>query len=82
MVPLQFNPIQVFNETQHKVDRVAKRYIEKSTADVHDRVPVDVTPDGNCLYHSICLLMDNSSVTPDELRGERISFFSPMLLNL
>ena len=75
MVPLQFNPIQVFNETKHKVDQVAKRYIEKATADVHGRLPADVSADGNCLYHSICLLMDNSSVTPEELRGERISFF-------
>lgn len=75
MIPLQFNPIQVFNETKHRIDRVAKSYIEKATADVHGRLPADVPPDGNCLYHSICLLMDNSSVTPDELRGERTSFF-------
>lgn len=82
MVPLQFNPIQIFNETKHKLDRVAKTYIEKATNDMHNRLPVDVTPDGNCLYNSICLLMDDSSVSPDELRGKRTSLFSRLLLHL
>jgi hypothetical protein len=69
MIPLQFHPIQVFDETKHVVDVVAKEYLEKATGDIHHLVPVDVIADGNCLYHSIVLLMNNSTVTASELRG-------------
>jgi len=74
MVPLQFHPNQVFDETKHRVDVVAKKYLEKATTDVRHLIPIDVTADGNCLYHSMCLLMNNSSVTTDELRGINIYF--------
>ena len=82
MVSFQFHPVQVFDETQHVVDLVAKRYLEKAADDVHHLLPVDVPGDGNCLYHSILLLMNNSSVTINELRGTRIYFSSMLLYNL
>ena len=53
----------------------AKEYLQKATADVHHLVPVDVMADGNCLYHSIVLLMNDSSITANELRGIQIHSF-------
>lgn len=69
MIPLQFQPTQTFNETKHVTDVIAKEYLDKANSDVRHLVPVKVTADGNCLYHSIVLLMNNPSVTTDELRG-------------
>ncbi|CAF4730617.1 unnamed protein product [Rotaria sp. Silwood2] len=63
VIPLQFHPIQVFDETKHAVDVVAEEYLEKATGDIQDFVPVDGIADGNCLYHSILLLINNPSVT-------------------
>jgi hypothetical protein len=75
MIPLEFHPTQVFDETKHVVDVVAKGYLEKATGNIHRRVPVEVIGDGNCLYHCIVLLMNNPSVTTSELRGIQNSFF-------
>ncbi|CAF1457668.1 unnamed protein product [Rotaria sp. Silwood1] len=72
MIPLQFYPTQVFNETKHIVDVVAKAYLEKATGNVHHLVPVEVIADGNCLYNSIVLLMNDPSVTTSELRVRTI----------
>ncbi|CAF3819577.1 unnamed protein product [Rotaria sordida] len=72
MIPLQFHPTQVFDETKHVIDVEAKKYLEKATGDIHHLVPVDVIADGNCLYHSIILLMNNPSVTTSELRVRTI----------
>jgi hypothetical protein len=69
MAPIPFHPNQVFDERKHVVDVVAKEYLRKATADVDHLIPADVSPDGNCLYHSILLLMNNSMVTTSELRG-------------
>jgi hypothetical protein len=69
MIPFQYHPIQVFDEAKHTVDMVAKEYLEKATGDMHHLVPVEVIADGNCLYHSIVLLMNNPVVTASELRG-------------
>lgn len=74
MIPFQFNPTQTFNETKHVVDVMAKEYLDKANSDVDHLVPVKVTADGNCLYHSIVLLMNNPSITTDELRGIQVSF--------
>jgi hypothetical protein len=74
MILFQFQPIQVFDETKHVVDVIAKEYLEKATGDIHHLVPIDVIADGNCLYHSIVLLMNNPSVTTSELRGIQICF--------
>ncbi|CAF1667127.1 unnamed protein product, partial [Adineta ricciae] len=68
MRPLQFYPTYVFDETKHVVDVVAKEYLDKATVDIHHLVPVDVPGDGNCLYNSIVLLMNNPLVTASELR--------------
>jgi len=73
MIPFQFYPTHVFDETKHVVDVVAKEYLEKATGDIHHLIPVDVLADGNCLYHSIVVLMNNSLVAASELRGA-ISF--------
>jgi hypothetical protein len=78
MIPLQFHPTQVFDETKHVVDVVAKEYLKKATDDMHHLIPVDVPADGNCLYHSMVLLMNDPSVTTNELRGIQI-YFSFML---
>ena len=82
MGSFQFHPIQVFDEIEHVVDVVAKRYLEKASDDVHHLQPVDVPGDGNCLYHSIIVLMNNRLVTTDELRGTKIYFFFMLLYNL
>ena len=69
MTPISFHPIQIFDETKHQVDIVAKEYLRKATDDIRHLVPVDVIKDGNCLYHSMVLLMNNPSITASELRG-------------
>jgi len=69
VIPFQFQPIDVFDETKHTVDVVAQEYLEKATVDMHHLIPVDVPADGNCLYHSVVVLMNNSLVTVNELRG-------------
>lgn len=74
MAPIDFHPNQVFDETKHVIDVVAKKYLEKASDDVHHLVPVAVTGDGNCLYRSILVLMNNPAVTPEELRGMCINF--------
>ena len=71
-MPLQFHPNQVFDETKHIVDAVAKEYLQKATVDTHHLVSVDVPGDGNCLYHSIVLLTNNPLVTASEIRGINI----------
>ncbi|CAF4042047.1 unnamed protein product [Rotaria sordida] len=72
MIPFQFHPIQVFDEAKHIVDVVANEYLKKATGDIHHLVPVDVLADGNCLYHSIVVLMNNPLVTASELRVRTI----------
>ena len=74
MTPILFHPIHVFDETKHEVDIVAKEYLEKTTDDMRHLVPVSVDNDGNCLYHSMVLLLNNPSITASELRGMHISF--------
>ena len=73
MTPIPFHPIQVFDETKHEVDIVAKEYLRKATDDTHHLVPVDVLGDGNCLYYSIVVLMNNPLLTASKLRS--IMFF-------
>ncbi|CAF4684330.1 unnamed protein product [Rotaria sp. Silwood2] len=72
MMPLQFHPIQVFDETKHTADTVAKEYLQKATEDTHHLVSVNVLGDGNCLYQSIVVLMNNPLVTASELRVRTI----------
>ncbi|CAF1397260.1 unnamed protein product [Rotaria sordida] len=72
MVPYEFRPNQIFDERKHIIDAVAKQYLEQATSDVHHLVPVKVTPNGNCLYYSILVLMNNPAVTTSELRVRTI----------
>ncbi len=65
----EFRPNQVFDEKKHRVDVVAKQYLQQAASDVRHVVPVKTTADGNCLYDSIRLLMNNPAVTTSELRG-------------
>ncbi|CAF4125373.1 unnamed protein product [Adineta steineri] len=68
MAPYEFRPNQVFDPKKHILDVIAMQYLEQATSDVHHLVPADVIADGNFLYHSIVLLMNNSAVTWSELR--------------
>ncbi len=70
MAPIEFYPNQIFDQRKHTADFIAMEYVEKAVNDVHHLVPAKVPVDGNCLYHSIILLMDNSIVTVAELRGK------------
>lgn len=74
MTPIPFHPIRVFDETKHEVDVVAMEYVQKATDDVRHLIPANVSDDGNCLYHSMVLLMNNPLITASELRGMAISF--------
>ena len=67
---------QIFDEKKHRSDTVAMEYVGKAANDVRHFVPVDVAVDGNCLYHSIVLLMDSTVVTASELRGMESRFLS------
>ena len=69
MIPIQFNPNQVFDERKYLVDAVAKTYLRKAIYDVQHLIPAEVVGDGNCLYNSILLLMNNPMMTTSELRG-------------
>lgn len=69
MAPLSFHPNQIFDETKHVVDMVAMEYLKEADDDVRHLVPVEVSGNGNCLYNSILLLMNNPTMTTNELRG-------------
>jgi hypothetical protein len=79
---LNFNPKQTFDETEHQLDAAALEYLGKTANDVRHLVPAEVAADGNCLYHSIVLLMDTTVVTASELRGMTIRFLSMECLSL
>jgi hypothetical protein len=73
MAPIQFHPNQIFDGTKHFVDVAAQEYLEMATGDIHHLLPATVIADGNCLYSSMLLLMNNPTVTTSELRGIQIS---------
>ena len=79
---LNFNPKQTFDETEHQLDAAALEYLGKTANGVRHLVPADVPADGNCVYHSIVLLMDTTVVTASELRGMTIRFLSMEFLSL
>lgn len=70
MAPIEFHPIQTFDENKHIVDTVAMDYVRQATDDVHHLLPANVSADGNCLYHSVLLLMNDPTVTVAELRSK------------
>lgn len=69
VLPIQFHPSRIFDKNIHRTDVVAKKYLEKAIGTTHNLVPVDVDADGNCLYHSIRIFMNNSTITTSELRS-------------
>ena len=79
-MPLNFYPNDSFDERIHVIDIMAKPYLAKAAVDVRHLIPVDVPGDGNCLYHSVLLLMNNSVMTTSELRGSdkvlKVHYFS------
>jgi hypothetical protein len=72
MTPISLHPILVFDETKHEMDVIAKEYLQKATDDVRHLIPINVGNDGNCLYHSMVVLINDPSITASELRGIRI----------
>ena len=82
IMPLQFEPILIFDERKHLVDVVANAYLEKAAHDMHHLIPVEVDADGNCLYNSIVLLMDNIGITTSELCGIKIEVLLLFYCNL
>ena len=69
MLPLHFAPNQLFNGTRHRLDLVAKSYLKKVNGCPGDLTPVAVAADGNCLYNSIVLLMNDPTIGVAELRS-------------
>lgn len=63
--------MQVFDERRHRIDIVAKEYLEKADDNMRHLVPIAVEGDGNCLYHSVIAIMKHPhpSVTAEEMRG-------------
>lgn len=59
----------MFDERIHLVDVAARAYLKKAAVDAHHLIPVEVAADGNCLYNSVLLLMNNKMITARELRG-------------
>ncbi|CAF3448842.1 unnamed protein product [Rotaria socialis] len=72
MTRIHFHSNQVFDESKHVIDVVAKEYLEKAIDNVDHLIPVEVSGGGNCLHGSILLLMNNPMVTTSELRVRTI----------
>ena len=69
MTPIDFRPVQSFDGNRHRVDPVAKLYLEKINDCPNDLLPVMVMADRNCLYNSMILLMGDPTIGVAELRG-------------
>lgn len=82
ITPLQFVPNLAFEERKHLVDQVAMEYLKKVSNDVSHLVAAIVVADGNCLYNSILLLMNNFTITTSELRGIETLLASLLLSNV
>ncbi|UJR24370.1 hypothetical protein I4U23_005747 [Adineta vaga] len=65
----RFHPYLTFDHRIHVVDFVTRQYLEKTLVDARHLVPVDVDADGNCLYYSVLVLMNNSMLTAAEITG-------------
>ena len=62
-------PEQSFDGARHRLDLAAQSYLKKVNGCPSDVSPAAVTADGNCLYHSIVLLMNDPTIGVAELRG-------------
>ncbi|CAF2150654.1 unnamed protein product [Rotaria magnacalcarata] len=70
LTPIQFTPVAHFDSKVHKVDQEAKLYLQQTSLDVQNMIPIEVAADGNCLYNSIMCLSGSTALTPSELRGK------------
>ncbi|CAF4952261.1 unnamed protein product, partial [Rotaria magnacalcarata] len=68
LTPIQFTSISHFDPKVHKVEQEAKLYLQQTSLDVQNMIPIEVAADGNCLYNSIIRLSGNTASTPSELR--------------
>ncbi|CAF2182230.1 unnamed protein product, partial [Rotaria magnacalcarata] len=68
LTPIQFTPVAHFDSKVHKVDQEAKLYLQQTSLDVQNMIPIEVAADGNCLYNSIMCLSGSTALTPSELR--------------
>jgi hypothetical protein len=76
MAPFDFHVNRVFDAGKHREDPVAREYLERTTENVQHFIPVHVTGDGNCLYSSMLVFMEESTITISELRGELVFYRS------
>ena len=75
MIPIQFTPVAYFDSEIHKVDEEAKLYLQQTSLDVQNMIPIEVAADGNCLYNSIMCLSGRTALTPSELRGKYLQLY-------
>ena len=77
---LRFAPNQVFDGARHRLDLVAHSYLKKVDNCPSDLSPVAVTADGNCLYNSMVLLINDPTIGVAELRGLSLAY--PVLASI
>ena len=70
MTPIQFMLVTQFDPKVHRVDQEAKLYLQRTSLNFQNMIPIEVTADGNCLYNSIMCLSESTALTPSELRGK------------
>ena len=63
-------PVTQFDPIVHRVDQEAKLYLQKTSLNFQNMVPIEVAADGNCLYNSIVCLSESTMLTASELRGK------------
>lgn len=79
MEPLDLVPLNEFNSIYHKIDIIAKEYLNmcvEINSDIF--VPIDSIGDHNCLYSSIRLLVPSAEISTEELR---VRTFVELVLN-
>lgn len=69
IAPLRFVLEQSYDGARHRLDRTAQSYLSKVSECPREVLPAVVPEDGNCLYHSILLLINDSTIGVAELRG-------------
>ena len=69
MKPLEIVPSSIFDERKHSIDIVAQEYLKQASKAVQHLVPIKTLADGNCLFHSVVLLMSDRNISAVELRG-------------
>ena len=70
MTPIQFTPITHFDPKVHRVDQEAKLYLQQTSLDFQNMIPIAVAANGNCFYNSIVCLSESIVLTASEMRGK------------